>query len=52
MENKICPKCKSKNIKKIGPFAKLKREGEPAEKETNFKQKYGCLDCGFGREGE
>jgi hypothetical protein len=44
MPNKKCPKCKSKNNKKSGPFAKIKKEGEPAYKGSSPVY-YHCWNC-------
>lgn len=41
---RVCPQCNSKNIKQTGPFAKLKREGEPAYRGP-MEIYLHCWDC-------
>lgn len=40
----VCPKCGSENLKKSGPFAHLKRQGEPTYSEPS-PTFYHCWDC-------
>ena len=40
----VCPECNSDQVKKSGPFAVLKREGEPATKGPSPIHLH-CWDC-------
>jgi hypothetical protein len=43
-----CPNCKSINVKSIDlNFARIKKEGEPAAKISDFKKQFFCYDCNF-----
>ena len=42
---KNCSKCKSENIKKIGPFARKIRDGQYRE-QGNQMVNYQCRNCG------
>jgi transposase-like protein len=41
-----CPRCGSANIKKSGPFALIKKEGEAAATKPE-PAKYHCWDCSY-----
>lgn len=43
----ICPKCKSHNVKEIGPFAERKKEGEKFKSSSKYEN-YHCLNCNYG----